>query len=80
MPNIERRANVWYATLHVPQDARPKLGKSKFFQSLKTTDKRTAENRAAVIVAGWKTEIAHARTGSTDPFIDAALSFLDAQI
>ncbi len=74
MPNIEKRRNVWYATLHVPGDVRLQLGKSKLFQSLKTTDKRTAESRAAVVVAKWKAEIAHAR-GTTDPFLDEALSW-----
>lgn len=72
MPNIELRRNVWYATLHVPADARLAIGKSKFFESLKTTDKRTAELRAAPLVAKWKSRIAEVR-GSSDPFIEHAL-------
>ena len=72
MPNIERRRNVWYATLHVPVDVQHTIGKSKFFQSLKTTDKRIAEVRAAPLVAQWKARIADAR-GSSDPFIDSAM-------
>ena len=31
MPNIELRRNVWYATLHVPADARLAIGKGKVF-------------------------------------------------
>jgi integrase len=74
MPNIEKRRNVWYATLHVPGDVRLQLGKSKLFQSLKTTDKRTAETRAAVVVAKWKAEIAQAR-GTSDPFLNEAMNW-----
>ncbi|MCK0512351.1 tyrosine-type recombinase/integrase [Aromatoleum buckelii] len=73
MPNIERRNNTWYATLHVPSDVREKLGKSKFFQTLKTSHKATAESRASVLVARWKTEITQARGGASDPFIEEAL-------
>ena len=74
MPNIERRNNTWYATLHVPPDVVEILKKKKFFQTLKTTDKRTAERRAAVLVAGWKAEILQAR-GTSDPFVDEALDW-----
>lgn len=70
--NIERRGNTWFATLHVPEDVRHIIGKSKFFQSLKTTDKRVAETRAAPIVAAWKAQIQAAR-GISDPFIEEAL-------
>ena len=70
--NIERRGNTWFATLHVPEDVRHIIGKSKFFQSLKTTDKRVAENRAAPIVAAWKAQIQAAR-GISDPFMEEAL-------
>jgi len=70
--NIERRGNTWFATLHVPEDVRNIIGKSKFFQSLKTTDKRVAETRAAPLVASWKAQIQAAR-GISDPFIEKAL-------
>ena len=70
--NIERRRNTWYATLHVPEDVRQRIGKSKLFQSLKTTDKRIAEERARPIIAQWKAQIAAAR-GNTDPFLEEAL-------
>ncbi|MAS40875.1 MAG: hypothetical protein CMK33_04080 [Porticoccaceae bacterium] len=74
MPNIERRGNTWYATLHVPKDAQDAVGHSKFFKTLKTTDKRQAEQRAAVLVAGWKAEIQRAR-GDSDPFIAEAMQW-----
>ena len=70
--NIERRRNTWYATLHVPEDVRQRIGKSKLFQSLKTTDKRVAEERARPIIAQWKAQIAAAR-GNADPFLEEAL-------
>lgn len=70
--NIERRGNTWYATLHIPSDVRHIIGKSKFFKSLKTTDKRVADTRAAPIVATWKAKIEGAR-GISDPFLEEAL-------
>lgn len=70
--NIEQRGNTWYATLHVPEDVRHKIGKSKFFESLKTTDKRAAEPRRDALIAKWKAQIAEAR-GQSDPFLEAAL-------
>ncbi|MDI3512781.1 MAG: hypothetical protein PWP40_10 [Rhodocyclaceae bacterium] len=70
--NIEQRGNTWYATLHVPEDVRHKIGKTKLFQSLKTTDKREAEKRRDAIIAQWKARIAAAR-GQSDPFLEAAL-------
>lgn len=70
--NIERRRNTWYATLHVPEDARQRIGKSKLLLSLKTTDKRVAEERARPIIAQWKAQIAAAR-GNADPFLEEAL-------
>lgn len=72
MPNIERRRNTWYATLHVPQDVQHIIGKSKLFESLKTTDKRVAEARAAPLISQWKARIAAAR-GRSDTFIEQAL-------
>lgn len=72
--NIELRRNTWFATLHVPQDVQHVLGKSKLFETLKTTDKRVAETRAAPIVAQWKARIAAAR-GQSDSFLEAALQW-----
>jgi hypothetical protein len=59
--NIERRNNTWFATLHIPKDVQDKFGKSKFFQTLKTTDKRVASDRAKLIVGDWKIQIEQAR-------------------
>ena len=73
MPHIERRANRWYATLHVPPDVREVLGKSKFLQSLRTTDKRVAERRVRPLIAVWKEQIAAARGQAPDTFIADAL-------
>lgn len=72
--NIERRGNTWFATLHVPKDVQTSIGKTKFFETLKTTDKRIAQTRAAPLVAQWKARIAVAR-GQSDPFIDSALQW-----
>ena len=72
MTNIERRRNTWYATLHVPKDVQHIIGKAKLFETLKTTDKRVAETRAAPLVAKWKARIAAAR-GQSDSFLEDAL-------
>lgn len=72
MANIELRRNTWYATLHVPKDVQHIIGKAKLFETLKTTDKRVAETRAAPLVAKWKARIAAAR-GQSDPFLEDAL-------
>lgn len=58
--HIERRRNLWYATLHIPTKLRPRLGRMKFIQSLGTPDKRKAEYLAAPIIAGWKAQIRQA--------------------
>ncbi len=55
--HIERRRNLWYATLHIPAKLRPRLGRMKFIQSLGTADKRKAEYLAAPIIAGWKAQL-----------------------
>jgi integrase len=61
MSHIEQRANLWYATLTVPPDVRDILGKNKFLQSTKTSNKTEAKHRAAVLVSGWKAQINKAR-------------------
>lgn len=76
MANIERRRNTWFATLHVPKDVQHIIGKSKLFETLKTTDKREALSRAAPLIAKWKASIAAAR-GQSDPFIERALVWRD---
>jgi integrase len=72
--NLELRGNTWYATLHIPKDVQLKLGKSKFFQTLKTTDKRVAERRRDPLIAQWKAMIAAAR-GQSDPYLESALKW-----
>lgn len=73
MPDhIERRRNLWYATLTIPADVRPKLGKFKFIQSLGTPDKQRAKILAAPILAAWRAAIRRER-GETDAVIAEAL-------
>lgn len=72
--NIERRGNTWYAVLHIPADVRHKFDKFKFHESLKTTDRRIAVERARALVGKWKAQIAEAR-GQSDPFIEEALAW-----
>ena len=54
MSHIEQCRNVWFATLKVPAALRPKLGRTKFKQTLGTTDKRRAHILAAPVVAHWQ--------------------------
>lgn len=72
MPNIERRRNLWYATLTIPQDVRDRLGKFKFIQSLGTPDKREAQRLAPPLVAKWKATIRQAR-GEQDAITTEAM-------
>lgn len=59
--HIELRANTWYAVLVIPKDVRSILDKFKFFKSLETTSKKEACQRAAPLVALWKSQIDEAR-------------------
>ena len=61
MKNAEKRANLWYAVLTIPQDVRHIIGKLRFVQSTQTASKAEAALRVAVLVARWKAEIAKAR-------------------
>lgn len=61
MSYIEKRANLYYATLTVPADVRGIIGKAKFVQSTQTPKRAEALLRVALLVAGWKAEIAKAR-------------------
>lgn len=67
MSHIEKRANLYYATLTVPADVRPTLGKLRYVQSTQTSSRPEALVRAALLVAGWKAEIAKARGKLPDP-------------
>jgi integrase len=64
MSNIELRGNTWFATLHVPKDVRETIGRSKLIRTLKTADRKLAQERAMAVVAEWKALIRNAR-GST---------------
>lgn len=66
MAHLERRRNLWYATLNVPPDLRDHFGKFKLIQSLGTPDKRIAEVLSASLVAKWKGEFLRIR-GITNP-------------
>lgn len=57
---IEKRGNLWYATLHIPAKLRGQLGRVKFIQSLHTASKREAEDLARPLIAGWKAQIRQA--------------------
>jgi integrase len=61
MSHLERRRNLWYATLVIPPDVRGQLGKFKFFKSLGTPDKQRAEALKAPLVAQWKAIIRRER-------------------
>ncbi len=60
--NIELINSTYYASMHVPSDVKDILGKSRLRKTLKTGDKRVAEQRARRIIAEWWDQIALART------------------
>jgi len=64
---LERRRRRWYALHDIPADVQEVIGRGKrFCQSLETEDRGTAERRAAILAAKWKSEIQKARSGSVD--------------
>ena len=65
--HAEQRFHVWYATLTVPRELRPIIGKVRFFQSTKTRNASTAASRVAVLVALWRSQIEQARGRVPDP-------------
>ena len=71
MPYIERRRNLWYALLTIPEDVREKLGKLRFIQSLGTPDKTEATILAAPLIGKWKAMSREAR-GVTNALNDEA--------
>lgn len=68
---LEWRKQRWYATLTVPEDVREALGKSKFFETTKTADKRKAALIASQLVAGWKVLIEQARNQDPSKLLEA---------
>lgn len=77
MSHIEKRRQLYYATLKVPEALREKLGRHKFLQSLGTSDKRRAESLAQPVVAMWKAQIRQAQ-GEPDAVHAEALRWRDA--
>jgi integrase len=69
--NTEWRKQRIYATLHVPEDVREIIGKSKFFQTTGTSDKKKACLIASQLVAGWKVLIQQARNQDPSKLIEA---------
>lgn len=74
---LELRYNTYYAVLYIPKDIAPILGKTKFYQSTRTSDKKLAQQRASALVFAWKQKISIARSEAPDPFIASALSLRD---
>lgn len=73
MPYLEKRRNLYYAKLTIPEDVREKLGnKLRFFKSLGTPIKSVADREAAPLIGKWKAMIAEAR-GNTDALTEEAL-------
>ena len=60
-PFIQKRRNLYYARLRVPEDLRGHFKKLEFFKTLGTSDKEEAEAKALIVVSGWKRQIAAAR-------------------
>jgi hypothetical protein len=52
--HIERRRQQWYAVLDVPAKLQPVIGKKRLVQSLKTTSRAVAVDRARDLVGAWK--------------------------
>ncbi len=54
MSYLEKRRNLYYAVLTVPETLRETLGRLRFRKSTGTANKRDAEHIAAQYVSGWK--------------------------
>jgi hypothetical protein len=51
---VEKRRQLWYATLEVPAHLREKLGRKRFLKSMKTADRRSAVDLARPYIVQWK--------------------------
>lgn len=71
--HLELRYQTYYAVLFVPKDVRHIIGKVKFYQSTKTSDLKTARQRATALVLRWQSQIDVARYQAEDPIIASAL-------
>lgn len=69
---IEKRRNLWYATLKVPPALQVKVGRAKFLKSTGTADKRKAEDIARPYIVLWKKMLREAEHGTTSPLIEEA--------
>lgn len=72
MSYLEKRRNLYYAVLTIPEDVREQFGKIRFVQSLGTPIKTIAEREAAPLIGKWKALIAQAR-GNADALTEEAL-------
>lgn len=71
MPHLEKRRNLWYAVLTIPEDVRPTLGQLRFRKSTGESDPRKAQIIANQYVAGWKVRIEQARGASPQRLSEA---------
>jgi integrase len=62
---IERRRQQWYAVLDVPEKLWPVIGKKRLVQSLKTTSRSTAVDRARLLVSAWKRKFKTSTEGAS---------------
>ncbi len=72
MSFLEKRGNLWYASLKVPKQLRAAMGKTNLRHPLGTPDKRIAAGLAGPIVAMWKAQLREA-AGEADAVLGAAL-------
>jgi hypothetical protein len=73
-PNhLELRYQTYFAILVVPKDVRHIIGKFKFYETTGTGDIKIAQSLATLKVIKWKSEIALARTNTSDPIINSAI-------
>lgn len=71
---MERRRNIWYARLGIPEAVRHHFdGRIRFFQSTKHSDQDKAQIRALELVAQWKRQIAAAKNIKFDSDVELAL-------
>lgn len=71
---IEKRRQLWYATLKVPAHLHEKVGCTKFLKSLGTADKRKAQDLARPYIVLWKKRLKDAER-ETPTLVEEALSW-----
>lgn len=76
MDYVTKIGNKWYAQLAVPADVAGALGTKLFRKSLRTGDMREAKKLAGVVVAGWQSQIDHARGKPVNPALRDAIETL----